>query len=80
MTESEFRDFIREQTLRHERATRTMERWLRAVEVKTEDLTRATDEQIATLRDLVEESQAQRAALFTMMDKLDSGGAPPATA
>lgn len=73
MTESEFRDFIREQTLRHERATRRMERWLQTVEERTEV-------QIATLEDLVEESRAQRAALFKMMDKLDSGGAPPATA
>lgn len=73
MTEAEFRDFIREQTLRHERATRSMERWLQAVELRT-------DEQISTLRDLVEESQAQRATLFKMMDKLDSGGAPPAPA
>lgn len=73
MTESEFRDFIREQTLRHERATRRMERWLQTVEERTEV-------QIATLEDLVEESRAQRAALFKMMDKLDSGGAPPAPA
>lgn len=80
MTESEFREFIREQTLRHERATRRMERWLQTVEVKTADMTRAVDAQIATLEDLVEESRAQRAALFKMMDKLDSGGAPPAPA
>lgn len=73
MTDAEFKEFIREQTLRHERATRSMERWLQMVEERTV-------EQIATLRDLVEESQAQRAALFAMIDKLDSGGAPPATA
>lgn len=80
MTESEFREFIREQTLRHERATRSMERWLRSVELKTEEMVRRTDEQIATLQDLVQESRAQRAALFAMMDRLGDGGAPPAAA
>lgn len=73
MTESEFRDFMREQTLRHERATRRMEQWLQTVE-------RRTNVQIATLEDLVEESRAQRAALFQMMDRLDSGGPPSAPA
>jgi hypothetical protein len=73
MTEAEFRDFIREERLRHEQANRRVEQWLQRVEERTVV-------QIATLQDLVEESRAQRAALFRMMDKLDSGGAPPATA
>lgn len=73
MTESEYREFIREQTLRHERATRRMERWLQLVE-------RRTEAQIAELRDLREESQAQRAALLLVLDELRSGGAPPQAA
>ena len=51
----DFRGFLRELTLRHERATN------RLVEV---------------LEDLVEESRAQRAALFLILDRLDGGGAP----
>jgi hypothetical protein len=73
VTESEFRDFIREERLRHEQANRRVERWLQKVEERTVV-------QIATLENLVEESRAQRAALFAMMDKLDSGGPPPAPA
>jgi hypothetical protein len=73
VTESEFRDFIREERLRHEQANRRMERWLQKVEERTVV-------QIATLENLVEESHAQRPALFAMMDKLDSGGSPPALA
>ncbi len=80
MTEAEFREFIREQTLRHERATRSMERWLHGVERRVDEMVRRSDVQIATLEDLVQESRAQRAALFTMIDKLDSGGSPPAPA
>lgn len=71
MTEAEFRDFIREERLRHEQANRRVERWLQKVEERTVA-------QIATLEDLVAESRAQRAALFAMMDRLDSGGTPPA--
>ncbi len=73
MNESEFREFIREERLRHEQANRRIERWLQKVEERTVV-------QINTLEDLVEESRAQRAALFAVLDRLDSGGSPPAPA
>lgn len=73
MTESEFRDFMREQTLRHESA-------MRGVIRRTDEMIRRSDEEIAELRDLRQESRAQRAALFAVLDQLRSGGAPPATA
>lgn len=80
VTEAEFRDFIREQTLRHERATRSVERWMQGVERRVDEMVRRSDAQIATLEDLVQESRAQREALFTVIDRLDSGGPPPAAA
>lgn len=73
MTESEFRDFMREQTLRHEVAMREVIR-------RTDEMIRRSDVEIEALRDLREESRAQRAALLTMMDRLDPGGSPPAPA
>lgn len=73
MNESEFREFIREERLRHEQANRRIERWLQKVEERTVV-------QINTLEDLVEESRAQRAALFAVLDRLDSNGSPPAPA
>ncbi len=71
MTESEFRDFMREQTLRHERAMREVIR-------RTDEMIRRSDVEIEALRDLRDESRAQRAALLRMMDRL--GGPPPAAA
>ena len=68
MTESEFRDFMREQTLRHERVMREVIR-------RTDEMVRRSDVQIDTLNDLVEESRAQRAALFAMIDRLGPGPA-----
>lgn len=73
MSEEEFREFIREQTLRHEHATRTMDRWLLTVD-------RRVEEQIAELRSLrtehQEESRAQRQALFAILDRLQDGPEP----
>ena len=83
MTEAEFRDFIREQTLRHERASRSTERWLRIADRRTLEMAKRTGEMVTEIRELRadfrEESRAQRAALFAIIDRLD-GGAPPATA
>jgi len=77
VTEAEFRDFMREQTLRHERASRSTEAWLRIADRRTREMIKRGDETIAELRDLREEfkdeSRAQRAALFAMMDRLDPG-------
>ena len=91
MTEAEFREFIREQTLRHERASKNTERWLRIADRRTDEMIRRTDEmsrrtdemsvELRSLReDFREESRAQRAALFAILDRLNAGGAPPATA
>jgi hypothetical protein len=90
VTEAEFRDFIREQTLRHERASRSTERWLRIADKRTDEMARRSDEMVKRSDELIAEirelradfraeSQAQRAALFAILDKLN-GGAPPATA
>jgi hypothetical protein len=73
VNESEFREFIREERLRHEQANRRVERWLQKVEERTVV-------QITTLEDLVEESRAKLASLFAVHDKLDSRVPPPATA
>lgn len=84
MTESEYREFIREQTLRHERATRSMERWMRVVERRTDEMVKRSDEIATELRslreDFREESRAQRSALFAVLDELRAGGRPPRTA
>ncbi|MBA2523815.1 MAG: hypothetical protein H0V25_10885 [Solirubrobacterales bacterium] len=80
MTESELRDFMREQSLRVERAQRSTEAWLRSVDRRTQEMIRRTDEQIEALRDLRDESRAQRAALLSMIDRLSPGGQPPAPA
>lgn len=76
MTESEFREFMREQTLRHERASRDMQRELRTMERRTVEMIRRSDVELETLRDLVEESRAQRQALFAVLDRLGPGPAP----
>ncbi len=99
MSDSDLRAFIQEITLRHEKASRETERWLRIADRRTDemirkgdDMVRRTDEMIrkgdemigksdvviAELRDLRAESQAQRAALFRMLDRLGPGGAEPA--
>lgn len=82
MSEEEFRDFIREQTLRHEHATRTMDRWLETVDRRVEKMIQRSDVQIAELQRLGEEhkqeAQAQRQALFAILDRLESGPEPTA--
>lgn len=94
MTDSDLREFIREQTLRHERASQATERWLRIADRRTDEMIKRTDEMIkrsdemikrsdeviVELRDLREESRAQRAALFEVLDRLGPGQPPPAAA
>ncbi len=86
------RAFIAEITLRHEKASKETERWLRIADRRTDEMIRKGDEivrrtdemtrkgdaVIAELRDLRAEGQAQRAALFRMLDRLGPGGAEPA--
>jgi hypothetical protein len=83
VTDEEFRDFIREERLRHEQSNRRFERWLQAVDRRMEAadrrmeaVERKTDAQIEALRDLIEESRAQRGALLSLIDRLDPGGGP----
>jgi hypothetical protein len=64
----ELRTFMRELTLRHERI------FVPVIE-RLEEGTRALREQGGALRELIEESRAQRAALFRILDRLDDGGA-----
>lgn len=87
MTDSDLREFIREQALRHERASQATERWLRIADRRTDEMVKRgdemikrSDEVIAELRDLREESRAQRAALFEVLDRIGPGQPPPATA
>jgi hypothetical protein len=63
-TFEDLRTFLRELTLRHERA-------LGAMASRIEEQTEMLREQ---RREFVEESRAQRAALFRMLDRLDGGG------
>jgi hypothetical protein len=45
---------------------------------QSEEMRRHHDRQDRKIDDLIAESQAQRAALFRMMDRLDNGGTAPA--
>ena len=83
-----FREFIREQTLRFERAIREIAREMRAerevilqeIGVHREESRRYFERLDAELKDLLDESRAQRGALLRMLDRLDNGGgAAPAT-
>ena len=80
MDESDFREFIREERLRHEQANRRVERWLLKNEERAAVQISTLERMNALLEDLVAESRAQRAALFAVLDKLDSRGPPPAGA
>ena len=98
MADDDLREFIREQTLRYEKAAERTERWLRIADRRTDEMIKRGDEMIrrsdvmisrgdrliAEIAELREEfraeAQAQRAALFAMMDKLNGGAPPPASA
>jgi septal ring factor EnvC (AmiA/AmiB activator) len=107
-----YREFIREQTLRFERAMRELVKEIRAeVRAQREEFRaeiRAQREEIRAQReesrahrdesrayfevlnaqleqenkridDVIEENRAQRCALLQILDRLDNGGAAPAT-
>lgn len=108
--DDEFKAFMEQITLRHERATNQTERWLRIADKRTDDMVqrtdqmaRRTDEMVRRTDDMIrrtdllieesrdfreemrefreefkEESRAQRAALFQVLDRLGPGGAQPA--
>lgn len=77
MSDSDLKAFIREITLRHERASKQTDHWLQIADARTQEMIRKGDEMIAELRDLRAESQAQRAALLRVLDHLGPGGAQP---
>ena len=74
------REFIREQTAHFERAIRVVSAEIRAdVAVQREENRRYFEHLDKRLDDLLDESRAQRRALLHMLDRLDNGGAAPAT-
>ena len=75
MTRDEFYELMREQTMRHERASRRMERGLVALERRTDAEVDPLRKQSEVLGDLVEESRAQRQALLAVLDRLGPGPA-----
>jgi hypothetical protein len=88
-----YREFIREQTLRFERAMRSlvaeMQEEFRMMREEFrmqreesrqyfEALLAASERENRRIDDLVEESRAQRRALLHILDRLDNGGTAPA--
>ena len=66
-----YKEFIREMTLRVERAMREFGRAM-------EDFSREMRHMRGDIGDLREESRAQTQALLRILDRLDGGGAAPA--
>jgi hypothetical protein len=80
------RVFMRELTRRHERATEAMVRRLDAgtaalgdfgegIRALAEEIRELAEEIRAQRREFIEESRAQRTALFRILDRLDGGSA-----
>ncbi|MBA3305156.1 MAG: hypothetical protein H0U25_04435 [Thermoleophilaceae bacterium] len=71
----DLRTFLREMTLRQEKVMREML-------ARLEDQSKVLREQTESIREgreeFVQESRAQRAALFRMLDRLDGGDSPAA--
>ena len=85
-----YREFMKQLMLRFERLARELHRDTQATHERTEAMyaeirtsreeNRRYFKQLdAKLDDQLAESRAQREALFRMLDKLDGGGAAPAT-
>jgi predicted phage gp36 major capsid-like protein len=87
LTAAEFREVMRESTLRFERAMRALAAEIRRdVDAHREEsrryfeaINRKLDEEARRTDDIIAENRAQRAALFRVLDRLDGGGAEPAT-
>jgi hypothetical protein len=81
--EPDDREFMRQLLLRHEKATDAMiarlDRGTEAIVARTEQIKRQGDKHTDALethtREFVTEMQAQRQALFRMIDRLDGKGA-----
>jgi hypothetical protein len=71
----DLREFIREQTLLSERRSASLHaKVMRGLDLQRRAMERHHDKQDRKLDDVLAESQAQREALFKMMDRLDNGG------
>lgn len=76
MTESEFRDFMREMILRFERQTAAYRADLR---LQREEMRKHFEKQDRKIDEIIAEGKAGREALFRILDRLDGDGAAPAT-
>jgi hypothetical protein len=82
-----YRAFIRETTLRFERAMRSITTEIREeLRIQREESRRYFEvlythgeQEGRRIDELIEESRAQRQALLHILDRLDGGGAAPAT-
>ena len=72
MADDDLRPFMREMTLRHERIFVPLIEQMRE---QTRVLRELREESRAQRREFVAESRAQREALFRILDRLDDGGA-----
>jgi hypothetical protein len=87
LSATEFREVMRESTLRFERAMRSLAAEIRRdVESHRDEsrlyfeaIDRKLDEEARRTDDILAENKAQREALFLILDRLDGGGAAPAT-
>jgi len=76
MAESDdLRQFIRETIARHERVLRDQSRVFEHIIRKSDENTRALREVTDELRDTRDERRAHTAALWTLIDRLNNGGA-----
>jgi hypothetical protein len=81
--EPEDREFMRQLLLRHEKATDAMiarlDKGTEEIRIRIEQMKRTGDTQTEALRahtrEFVAEMQAQRQALFKILDRLDAKGA-----
>src|SRR5918911_5177867 len=86
LTAAEFREVMRESTLRSERAMRALAAEIRReVEAHREEsrryfevVFRKLDEDARRTDDIIAENRAQREALFRRLDRPDNGGTAPA--
>ncbi len=77
------REFIQAITLRFERAAQSVDRktdvLVGELQAQREEMRAQFAQQRELLDDILAENRAQREALFRILDRLDDGGAAPAT-
>jgi hypothetical protein len=83
MGADEYKEFARQQQLRFERMmrewTRELREWREADVRRHEEVMRKLDEESAKTAEILAEGRAQRGALLAIIDRLNGGGAEPAT-